>query len=791
MPGLVLVLALAGGGVFCAFRFRLESSVATLLPPASQQLATLARRVIDSTASRSMVLSVGPSSSRATDAGTSVPPTLAATARRVVRQMAAELASDPAVAWVRLGPEPGALQSVHSLYFDRRYNFVAATPTELRAALSQAGIEKRIVTLKQKLAGPSGPFVRKLATADPLLLFERQVERIEQTNTGSLSVVDGQFSAADGHAILALGLKRSAFDGPAQKPLLHEIDQLFRKYATTQPLIMERSGFNVFSVDSEERIKSDTSRVAIISVLGLLALFLVLFRTLSSIATLLLPLLAAFIGALSTCLLVFGEIHALTLAFGASLLGVCIDYPVHLMNHQSMCPEDRQGSTSVRRGLVLGALTTVVGMSALAFTDFDVLKQVAVFASAGLTTAVVFTLLALPSFGAAGDVALRRRLAHGLQRALHATTHHPKSIGLVGAAVVFLLLAGFTRVRWATSLEALAPLNPQLRAEDARVRTRIGAPGSNELVIAVGKDDAEALERNEVAYQKLERARSRGTIRGFSSLHPFIWSLPAQRRSFDAARETGVRQRALHALTEQGFNEALFEPFVKEHESLEFDGLTLERLLRSSLATVAERFVVRGEGNTVILSYPEVVKAPLELIRSFADQPGVDFIDQRRLLDEAYQRLRANVGSLMLVAALIMSLVVLVRYRSIRLGLATLLPALVAAPAALGLLAWTGRELNLFHLIAALVVLSMAMDYGIFLTETVTSDSLHSSATGATLLSLVLAAITTCLSFGLLAFSEIPVLAALGQTIAIGIMLALACTPAAWLLHAHLRKPAE
>ena len=37
---------------------------------------------------------------------------------------------------------------------------------------------------------------------------------------------------------------------------------------------------------------------------------------------------------MGTTLAVFGSIHGLTIAFGTTLLGVCIDYPVHLLNHR-------------------------------------------------------------------------------------------------------------------------------------------------------------------------------------------------------------------------------------------------------------------------------------------------------------------------------------------------------------------------------------------------------------------------------------------------------------------------
>ena len=85
-------------------------------------------------------------------------------------------------------------------------------------------------------------------------------------------------------------------------------------------------------------------------------------------------------------------------------------------------------------------------------------------------------------------------------------------------------------------------------------------------------------------------------------------------------------------------------------------------------------------------------------------------------------------------------------------------------------------DLNLFHLFAALVVMSMAMDYGIFVVETARDDS-HAEELGATLSSIVIAALTTSLSFGLLGFSSLPVLQGIGQTTAVGIAVALLLTP--------------
>src|SRR5690606_17351575 len=140
-------------------------------------------------------------------------------------------------------------------------------------------------------------------------------------------------------------------------------------------LVLERSGINLFAVDSETSIRSDITRVAGFSTLGILLLFGVLFRSLRSLVVAAVPLLAGFILAVTACLLVFGEIHGLALAFGASLLGVGIDYPVHFLNHRGLHREGSMVPVGLRKGLSLGAATTVLGIGALAASGFEVMKQ--------------------------------------------------------------------------------------------------------------------------------------------------------------------------------------------------------------------------------------------------------------------------------------------------------------------------------------------------------------------------------------------------------------------------------
>jgi predicted exporter len=101
----------------------------------------------------------------------------------------------------------------------------------------------------------------------------------------------------------------------------------------------------------------------------------------------------------------------------------------------------------------------------------------------------------------------------------------------------------------------------------------------------------------------------------------------------------------------------------------------------------------------------------------------------------------------------------------------------VLAPLAAGVLvvaalhAIAGTRLTLFHLVALLLVVAVGSNYALFF------DRLAADGGGAavprTLASLGLANLTTVASFGALAFSSIPVLGAIGGTVALGAFLTL------------------
>ena len=97
-------------------------------------------------------------------------------------------------------------------------------------------------------------------------------------------------------------------------------------------------------------------------------------------------------------------------------------------------------------------------------------------------------------------------------------------------------------------------------------------------------------------------------------------------------------------------------------------------------------------------------------------------------------------------------------------------PLAAAVLATCALLALVGVELSIFHLVGLLLVVALGSNYALFFDRDVESGRDRAR----TLVSLLFAATTTVIGFGVLASSRIPVLSAIGTTVALGAAMALA-----------------
>jgi len=270
----------------------------------------------------------------------------------------------------------------------------------------------------------------------------------------------------------------------------------------------------------------------------------------------------------------------------------------------------------------------------------------------------------------------------------------------------------------------------------------------------------------------LKTAEQRGLVRDVRSLTQLVPSLATQR----AVRARLVDDptfiaRFRAALVRQGFAVQAFGPFeaaLLTEPSL----LSPKQLLGSPFADLVAPFRVQLNGKVALLT-PVSTEHSAELEALFAGQAGVFYLDQEALFGDAYARFRSRALSLVLVGLCFVLLTLWLRYRSVLTSLLGLLPALLGAGAALGVGGLFGIPATLLHVIAVLLILSMGVDYGIYVLE-----SRHNLEEGVTTLgSVLLASLTTVLSFGALGLSDNPGLSGIGVTVSLGILFTVLASP--------------
>lgn len=769
--GLALLAALA---LYSAAKLQVVTEITAFMADvADPKIAELSRGLAGSELTRTLVLSID-------DAGGDPDVAIAG-----AQALAERLQGHPEVAWLRAGPGELHAEAIHNLYHPRRAYLLADEPGERSDRLSDAGLRAAARELKRQLGLPTSAVIKQIAPGDPLLAYPAQLRRLEQAQGGGIGLRAGHFVAEDRYALILLAARGSPFDASRQGPLQAALEAAFAEVdaAAGGRLVLEQSGVARFALASERSMKEDIGRISTVSLVGIVLLFLLMFRSPRLVVLSLAPLAAGVIAALAACLAIFGSVHGLTLAFGATLIGVCIDYSVHLFNHHMLDPARGGPRASARRiwpGLLLGALTTVAGFAGLAWTSFPGLREIAVFASIGVLVAALATRYWLPDFlpMSPRSGTIQRAAAGWLSRVVAAMRRRRSRLAAVPAAALGLCAVGLPRIEWSDDVRLLAALDPEMLAEDERVRARVSRMDGGRFVVAFGADEEAALVGNDEVAVRLRAAQAAGELEAFRSLHGFVWSAALQRANLAALQDPALPARLDAAFVAEGFRAGSFGKFFWDLSQAP-DPLRPADLAGTPLAEVARTFRAELEGGEVaIMTLVRGVRDAAAIETRLADLPGVRYFDQTATLQAAYGRYRARTLELVLTGLGVVLAMVWLRYRRLGLALAAFAPAVLAAATALALVALTGAAIGILHVVALLLVLSMGVDYGVFLAE----SRRDPGGFDATVLSVLVACVSTVLAFGLLAMSQSPALQAIGQVVGLGVLLSLVLAPAALVL---------
>jgi len=510
-----------------------------------------------------------------------------------------------------------------------------------------------------------------------------------------------------------------------------------------------RAGGIFHAAQAAGAAKREVALIGFGSSLAILTLFLLSFR---SIRPLLLSGLSIAFGC--ACALVitgslFGGLHVISLVFGASLIGVAVDYSLH-----SLCR--REYTSRVVPGLAMAVTTSVLGYASLMQARLPGLTEMAVFCTTGLLATGLFVAVVLPIFNyqpsvkPAGAITslsvMPSQLWQGRRRHLY-------------WLLLPLLFAGLLQSNVQSNLRVMHTPDPQLLAQQHRVASLVPGWAPNQFLLVGGADAEQMLQNAESLAPHLETLKAEGVIGAFSLLSDYLPSTQRQRDNLNLLRSTVYgpgaevdrffRTLGFTSQARQGFRESLEESRTLPPQEWLRTAPTEQRLL-----WLGER---DGRSYSLVLLRDINDTARLQALEK---QAGVQFIDTVAELSAALAARTRSAALLLCLAYAAIGILLLVRYRRVA-ALGLLLVPMAASAGSLALLSATGSAITLFHVFALYLILGLGMDYGIFLRESGREST-------ACLLAILLSALTTTVSFGLLAFSSTPMISAFGITVALG-----------------------
>lgn len=679
-------------------------------------------------------------------------------------------------------------EAEQALLFRHRYLLSFET---VPGAFTAAALRPRLEALLDGLRSSAAPLVARFGFADPTGAF-LGLARTWLGEAGTrLEVRDGAWFArpvppgGPRALLLARAAGAGGLDADAQGDAIAAFRAAFDAARPPPGARLLLSGPGVFAAEAAGAIRADVRMVTIASALALAGFLWWRFRSLALMALAAVPLGCGIVaGYAAAALASGGAVHGIAFGFAMTMLGVTVDHPILLLTLRRPGEALAEAASRIWPTLRLAAGAAAVGLSAMLGSGLPGLVQLGIFAGTGVLAAAAATRWLLPLLVAPGTPpALPRPLPGPVAAALSGLRGRPRlTLAALLLAAVALLAAGGPA--WQRDLSALSPVPAAAQALDQELRNALGAPDVR-MVIALGPaPDEEAVlrlaERLGAALAPL--AGPGGALAGLDLPSLYLPSTATQRARAAALPDPETLRAALgEAGAGLPFRPGAFAPFLAavEESRAGLPPLTPQALAEGAptlAARLAPLLVRHGAAEAWGIALARGVADPAALAGAIAriGDPAILLVDVKA---ETEGLLAAYGRATILWAFAGLGLVLLLLAAGLgplRAGLVAL-PVLGAELVTLAVLVWIGEELTLFHMASLLLLAGLAMDYSLFLRRAATGP--EGGRDDETLGAVLTCAVSTLLTFGLLALCQTPVLHGIGLTVSIGVAAAflLAC----------------
>jgi uncharacterized protein len=693
---------------------------------------------------------------------------------------------------------------------------------KLKEKWSEGEIKKQVRKNRATLISHASFAMKDLIQIDPLELRWLFMEKWKQGMKGL--EFDGSsdfFLSKDQNSLLIITEpQRPATDLSFSKSLMEALEKSILLAPSTQDKSIKVSltGAHPIATAESKILRFDMQSSFLSSLILVLILFFYAYRRWITLLFAGLPLFGGIQLTMGIASITLGSLNILTSAFAAILVGLGIDFAVHIYDryHQERALGADISSavettlTQTGRGIWTGAFTTIFAFIVLFFSRVRGIVELAFLVSVGLLCALLCIYFVLPSFLIWMD---KRKKSYSYTPLQTFRFRSLSSFLEKNTLLSFFLLIGITlfflffvlRIEVERDFRNLRPKEIESLQVFERMAKAFGGRKLEAITIHEGKDFSSLLSKEEEIVRVFEKYQKGGKIDSFVSLSQFISSPEKQREVVKAIQESidleKVRKNFIKELKENGFEVSGFQPSLESLEELNKGNekiVSPETLIASLNQGPLKKglenlFVKKGEGYKIV-SHLYYQKGKLSLDQLEKELQGVSITGPEKVESEILRIVKEDLFFLTPIAFLIVLILVFLHFRRWRITLFTLMPLLMGLVWMVGAMSLFGIRINFVNAVILPMIIGMGIDNSVhlmhrFLEGGGRDAGLALRTTGRTM---AMCSLTTMLGFGSLVTARYQALSTMGWMTILGmgfcLMAALCFLPTLLILWEQKRR---
>ncbi len=770
----IIFLAFIGITAGLASRIRLEEDITSIIPR-DEKTNALNEIFQQSKLLDKMILTVGTNSNDAAD-----PDSLVAIADELADSISSRLA--PYVKELASEvKEETTLQLFDAVHEHLPIFLEEPDYASLDSLLLPEKVKETLERNYATLRSPAGLAFKQFIARDPAGIATPALKKLQ------LLQYDQQFELYDNHILTRDSKQLILFITPVYPKnntaenavFLKKLDQVLAEFKTRFPSYsVTYFGGTAVAVGNAIQLRKDTLMTQGIT-LVLLVLFLALyFRRIFAPVLILVPAILGSLLALSVLALTKGSISVIALATGSIILGIAVNYSLHVFNHFRHQPDMEKVLRDLAHPMTIGSITTIGGFLCLQWVQSEMLRDLGLFAAVSLLGASLSSLIFLPQLITGKSSQEKQSASTGwIDRLASYRLESNKKLVLfiLGLTVFFAFF--IRKVGFEPDMNKMNFMSEKLRKAEQEVNRLNAFALQSVYIVSNGSDLQEALKRNEKVVQRLHQLGGTGVVKKYSGLSSILISdsLQAERLNrwkafWTQERKTAVLEQVQLQGAAIGFSKQLIESV---DAMLQYDYQPLSDTAAIALSPdLLESYILAGDTSakliTLVKTAPEDKAA---LYAEFDKIDGTTVLDMQYVTGRLVDMVRTDFNSISWMVAAIVFFVLLISFGRIELTLIAFIPMLITWIWILGIMGLLGIQFNIVNIIISALIFGLGDDYSLFTLDGLLQEYKNGKKNLSSFRSSIfLSAITTVTGLGVLIFAQHPSLKSIALIAILGII---------------------